>query len=459
MRPHLTIRKQAPETATVGLPLDYSILVKNEGPSAAYDVVVEDEVTTAARFRSSQPNAEDFDQAAGKLVWRFTELAAGESREIKVSIVPTGEGMLDGVATVRFKAQVKSTTVVQAPALALTVAGPREVMIGEKIELKYVVRNEGTGAASNVLVRSLLPAGMRHPEGQDLEYEISLLPPGEQRELTLEVVAAEPNVQTVEAEVSAAGGASATATAPVNIVGRQLQIERRGPGRRFVGRPATYENVIINETAFDAVDAEVVEQVPQGMKFVSATEDGLFNPQDRSVTWKISRLSAGQQKLLRIELMPLDAGQKQSVVTVVENAGFRSQQTLTTAVEDLHNVSADISRLDGPIAVGETFGFSISIDNRGTADATDVELLVEVPQEIKVVGAGSRTIRASLEQGNIVRYSRIVRVEPGRQQSFELKLQGERPVRNAVVKAMVRYEQMQKPLVVSESVTVYSNEL
>jgi hypothetical protein len=109
--------------------------------------------------------------------------------------------------------------------------------------------------------------------------------------------------------------------------------------------------------------------------------------------------------------------------------------------------------------VGETFGFSISIDNRGTADATDVELLVEVPQEIKVVGAGSRTIRASLEQGNIVRYSRIVRVEPGRQQSFELKLQGERPVRNAVVKAMVRYEQMQKPLVVSESVTVYSNEL
>ena len=143
-------------------------------------------------------------------------------------------------------------------------------------------------------------------------------------------------------------------------------------------------------------------------------------------------------------------------MTVFENAGLQSDDHVsTTVVEDLHNVGANITQLAGPVAVGETFGFKVSVDNRGTADATAVQLKIEVPQEIQVIGAGSQTIPAKLKLGNMVEYTRVVRIPPGRRQDFDIKLKGRQPLRNGVVKATIEYDQMDQPLIVSESVTVF----
>ena len=63
-----------------------------------------------------------------------------------------------------------------------------------------------------------------------------------------------PVLALVSMSATALGGAKAQAVSPVTVIGKQLQLERRGASRRFVGRPATYENVIQNETTFDAFD-------------------------------------------------------------------------------------------------------------------------------------------------------------------------------------------------------------
>ncbi|MCA9083828.1 MAG: DUF11 domain-containing protein [Planctomycetaceae bacterium] len=461
MSPNLVLEKSAPENATVGAPLDYRIVVRNEGDATAYEVVVEDEVKSSARVEGARPQSE-FDKATQKLIWKFEEIEPGDSREIVVRVTPTGEGTLDGVATVRFKARVKATTVITAPRLRLQMTGPKEVKVGEEVAFRYVITNDGTGEARDVFVRTLLPSngGLKHPQGRDLEYEIQSMRPGEQREVVLKVAAADAGEFRTEAEVTAAGNVSDQASWRTAIIGAQLQIVRRGPKRRFVGRPGTYENVVSNETNFPALNAKVVEQVPAGMRFLSATRGGQYNEADRTVTWYIDRLEAGRQELLEIELMPTTAGAQESVVRVLENAGFRSDDYVsTTVVEDLHNVSADISQLDGPVALNETFGFSISIDNRGTADATDIELAIEIPDEIEVIGAGSPEVQAKLLDGNVVQYNTVVRIEPGQKQTFEVKLKGVAPVRNGLVKAKVRYRQMEEPLIVSESVTVYREEL
>ncbi|MEQ9410592.1 MAG: hypothetical protein RIK87_22845 [Fuerstiella sp.] len=459
MRPNLVLQKTAPENATVGTPLDYRILVRNEGDASAYEVMVEDEVPNGATVDGARPQPE-LDRATSKLIWKFERIDPGETQEIAVRITPTGEGTLDGVATVKFKARVKATTVITAPRLRIQMRGPDEVRLGEEVTYRYVITNEGSGIARDVYVRTVLPktGGLKHPAGSDLEYEIQALKPNEQREISLAVVAAEPGEHRAEAEVSAIGGNKAQAAWRTNVVGAQLKIVRRGPGRRFVGRSATYENIISNETNFDALDARVVEQVPEGMKFLSASRGGRYDEKNRTVTWRINRIGAGLQENLQIELMPTSAGSRESVVAVFENAGLRGEDHVsTTVVEDLHNVSADITQLDGPIAMGETFGFTITVDNRGTADATDVELVVDVPEEIQVIGAGSREVQAKLLEGNVVQYSMLVRIPPDQQQAFELKLKGVRPVRNGVVEASVRYAQMERPLVVSESVTIYED--
>lgn len=457
MRPNLVIRKIAPESGTVGTPLEYQIVVSNDGDAAALDVVVEDEVGRDADVLGTRPGSE-IDRQAGKLIWKFASLEPGNRKEITVRLTPTAEGTLDGAATVRFKARVRTTTVVTAPRLRLKMEGPREVRIGEEVAYRYTVTNDGTGEAKNVFVRTLLPEskGFRHPAGNDLEYKIESLKPNEQREITLVVVASEPGEHRTSAELSTSSGIRDQSSWKTNIVGAQLTLVRRGPRQRFVGRAGKYENIVSNETSFDAMDARVVEQIPEGMEFVRASSGGVFDPRKRSVTWALKRVASGGQETLQIELKPVTRGRMQSTVTVFENAGLQSDDHVsTTVVDDLHNVGANITQLAGPVAVGETFGFKVSVDNRGTGDATAVQLKIEVPQEIQVIGAGSQTIPAKLKLGNMVEYTRVVRIPSGRRQDFDIKLKGRQPLRNGVVKATIEYDQMDQPLIVSESVTVF----
>ena len=459
MRPQLTIQKKAPNTATVGVAHDYTILVTNEGASSAYDVVVEDELGGAAEFVQSKPVAE-YNRATDQLNWSFRELRAGEKKEITVRIRPTGEGTLDGVATVKFKAQVKSATVITAPKLELELTGPSEVKVGDEVQLTYSIRNRGSGDASNVVLRSVLPPGLKHPEGGDLEYEIENLPAGGSENVDLTVIAAEPgDLILVSAEVTSSGISAAKARTEIEVVGAQLTLERLGPERRYVGRSATYQNIVTNDSKFEAINATVVEEVPQGLRFVSASGGGVYNPDNRRIQWSVPKLAAGKQLVLEVELIAEEAGQMETIVEVTENAGFRTPLTENTIVivEDLHNVTADISRQDEPVQVGERFGFTVTIDNRGTAVARNVEMSVQVPAELKVLAAGTRQVPGKLMQGNIVKYNRVLEIGPNEQMTFQLTLQGQQAVKNAVVEAFLKYDEMQKPLIVSESVTVYDD--
>ena len=460
LRPQLTIEKKAPESATIGIAHEYRIVVSNDGDTAARDVVVEDELNGAAEFVSSNPPA-DYDRNSGVILWNFEELAPQESREIVVRVRPTGEGMLTGTATVRFRTEVRSATLIRAPKLQLDIDGPEQVLVGDDVKLRFTIRNAGSGDAAGVLLRSVLPNAIRHPEGADLEYEIELLRAGDEQTVDLTAVAAEPGRPVrISAEISASGIPPVIARNNVTIVGSQLTVERLGPAKRFIGRPARFQNVVINESEFEALDAVITEDVPDGMRVIAVGSGGEYNPKTRRITWQVPRISAGEQTVLEVELQPDSTGRMESIVEVVEKAGFRSraEENTVVEVEGLHNVTANISRQDQPVAVGERFGFTVAVDNRGTAVARNVELTIQVPAGLQVLAAGTREIPGRLLPGNVVRYSIVRSLKPGDQLPFQVTLQGREAVRNAVIQAQLKYDEMTQPLIISESVTVFDDQ-
>ena len=460
LRPQLTIEKKAPESATIGIPHDYRITVSNDGDSPARDIIVEDELSGAAEFVSSNPPAE-YDRGSGLLVWNIDELQAQETREIVVRVRPTGEGMLAGTATVKFRTEVRSATLIRAPRLQLEINGPEQVRVGDDVQLQFVIRNSGSGDAAGVLLRSVLPEAIRHPEGSDLEYEIELLRAGEEEVVNLTAVAAEPGRPVrISAELTAAGNAAVLAKNNLTVIGAQLLIERRGPARRFVGRPARFQNIVINQTDFEAVDVLVTEDVPEGMRVLSVGMGGEYNARTRRISWKLDRIDAGDEAVLDVELQPEVTGRMESAIEVLEKAGFRSRAEENTVVdvEGLHNVTADISRQDQPVAVGERFGFTVMLDNRGTAVARNVELTIRVPAGLQVLAAGTRDVPGRLIEGNVVRYSVVQSLKPGEQLPFQVTLQGREALRNAVIQAQLKYDEMTQPLIISESVTVFDDQ-
>ncbi|MFM7925452.1 MAG: hypothetical protein ACKPJJ_34945, partial [Planctomycetaceae bacterium] len=105
-------------------------------------------------------------------------------------------------------------------------------------------------------------------------------------------------------------------------------------------------------------------------------------------------IDAGRDVVLDLTLVPESTGRLESRVAVIEASGFRSEAKDNTVVnvEGIHNVTADISRQDKPVAIGERFGFTVTIDNRGTAEARNVQISLQVPAEIEVLAAGTHEV-------------------------------------------------------------------
>ncbi|MCH2210359.1 MAG: hypothetical protein MK110_03595 [Fuerstiella sp.] len=457
LRPHLTVHKKMPDSATLGQPMDYRVVVTNEGKSVAENVVVEDAVPVAARVDTTDPPAE-YNKETRSLIWKFEQLQAGDSRELIVRLTPTDQGVLRSIATVRFNAQLTTSTLVRAPNLKLEFKTPRPVRVGGETQLRYMVRNEGDGTAVDVVLRSDLPSGLRHPVGNDLEYSIDTLEPGTEREIILNVIAAEPGKFTTRAELLADGIPGDTAEVTVRVVGQQIHVIRQGPQRRYVGRSAVYSNILNNGTEFDASEIRVIERIPEGMKFERASHNGVYSPQQREVVWNVDRIQAGDQETLKIELTAADSGDQESLVTVIENAGFETAARTITAVEDLHNIGSRMSRLDGPVSVGSEFGFEIVAENRGTADATGIQLIIDLPEGVQGVSVGRDGPRADpkLNNGQLqYHFQPVKRIQPGKQKTFRINLKATQAISNGVVNARIHYDQMQdeNALVMSESIT------
>lgn len=458
LQPHLTVRKDMPESATLGVPLTYTLVVTNEGSSIAKNIIVEDSVPETARIEDVNPPVE-FVEGSRTLQWEFAELEAGATQRIQVRLVPTDRGILDTVATVRFKAEVKTKTIIRAPKLVLQVDVKPEVKLGNETQLRFLARNEGDGTAHDVVLRSNLPAGLRHPIGDDLEYSIGTLEPNEEREVILDVVAAEPGNFSSRSEIIADGAASGSADTKIHIVGQQVEILRQGPPKRYVNRSAVYSNILTNDTAFPASDIVVVETVPSGMKFEKASHNGAWNPEDSTVVWRLRELPAGETTTLKIELLARTAGKQESTVTVIENAGFKSAATHITAVEDINHMGARISGNDRPVAVGEVFSFDITVQNRGTTQATGVVLTIDLPPGIKGMSTGKNGPQARpYREGDrtLIRFD-PVEIAASDEMVFRVNLKATGKMTDESVHARIRYDQTGKELVTTESVTAYFN--
>lgn len=464
LRPQLQIRKDMPQNAVLGKPLVYSIIVTNIGNARARQVVVEDQIPRGCQLKGTIPQAQVSSKENDRLVWNLGTMDPDEEAKIRVRVIPISEGQIGSTATVNFAAEVASQTTITAPKILIQLTGPKEVMIGDAVVYKYRLTNEGSGEASNVIIRSALPKGLEHPQGPDLEYPIGSIPPGASRDVTLKLAAVQPGDLLNSAVVTADGGISKKVDAPITVIGQQLDISRRGPARRYIGRPGTYENVVVNVSRRRSVNAVVFEKIPPGMQFVSAGAGGQYDRNRRQVAWKINSLEPNQEKILQVTLKPTSSGEQASVVQVMEQSGLTMKKQSMTVVKNLMTMGLDISEVDAPVAVGEKMQFTIRARNRGTAATRNVRLAVFVPSEFQVRSAGpmgARPVR-NAENGQEIQFDALESIEAGKSRDFTITLlaaqlaagESESDVR---LRAVIQSDEMQKPLQTERAIRIYSD--
>jgi len=183
----LSLTKEGPATVVAGTEMQYTIRVRNDGPSTAHDVVVTDTLPAGVSFvsvtpeqgtcTSGQPTARDLRCGLGNLA--VTPLGDSVDIVVRVFVAPDvvpGTILINQALVTSSTADPDnddvrasvSTTVEGSADLSVTkVASPNPVIAGNPLTYTITVRNDGPSTATGVQITDTIPAGTTFVSGQD----------------------------------------------------------------------------------------------------------------------------------------------------------------------------------------------------------------------------------------------------------------------------------------------------
>jgi uncharacterized repeat protein (TIGR01451 family) len=451
--PQVLVQKIAPPEIQVGRPAVLRILVKNTGAVAASEVEIHDQIPRGTRLLGTTPPATQ--GARGELVWSLGTLKPGSGTTVEMQIMPTEEGEVGSVATIRFQAEASARSIVTRPKLVVETAGANRVLVGDDTTLTFTVSNPGSGVATGVVLAEHIPDGLKHPGGAELEYTVGDLKPGESRQLQLRLKAVKRGTIGNAITARADAGLRAEHHFNLEVTSPQLDIALAGPKRRYLEREATYQLSVSNPGTAPAQQVELVAYLPQGLKFINANNAGRYNEATRAVYWRLDELPVNQHGTVELVTMPIEAGQFSIKVHGAAQRGLAVEKEQPVVVEGLAAVLFQLSHTKDPVEVGGETTYEITVANQGSKASSNLQMSILLPAELKPLAAEGPT-RYTIESNKVV-FETIPQLAPKSVAAFRVRAQGIR-AGDLRVRCQLMTDELQRPVVKEESTRVYADE-
>jgi uncharacterized repeat protein (TIGR01451 family) len=420
---------------------------------AASEVEIHDQVPRGTRLLGTAPPASQ--SPRGELVWSLGTLKPGGETAVEMQIMPTDEGEVGSVATVRFQAEATARSLVTRPKLVVETNGGNRVLVGDETTLTFTVSNPGSGVATGVVLAEHIPAGLKHPGGAELEYTVGDLRPGESRQLQLRLKAVGPgaiaNVITARADANL----HAQHRFNLEVISPQLDVVLVGPKRRYLEREATYQLSVSNPGTAPAQQVELAAYLPPGLKFVNANNAGRYDEGTRAVYWRLDELPVNQHGTVQLVTLPVEAGPYSLKVRAAAQRGLAVEKEQPVLVEGLAAVLFQLSHTKDPIEIGGETTYEISVVNQGSKASNNLQLSVLLPAELKPLSAAGQT-RYTIENNKVI-FESLPQLAPKTVAAFRVRAQGVR-AGDLRVRCQLLTDEMQRPVVKEESTRVYADE-
>ena len=451
--PTVSVQRVAPREIQLNTPADFEIIVRNTGRIEANDVRVYDQIPTGTVMLEATPQPTSNN---GKSVqWEIGKLAPGQERRILMKLKPTQPGEIGSVAHVTFATRSSMRTLVTKPELTITHSAPARSLIGDNVELDIVVTNNGNGPAKDVVIQEDLPDQLEYPEGfRRIEYPVGVLAPGQSRKLQLSLRAADVGRLRNIVAVSGAGGLSAKHEINMEIVAPKLVANATGPRKRYLRRQATHEFSVQNNGTADATNVEMMAKLPPGLRFVSANNQGQFDPGTNAVYWSLTELAPQSPVSVSMTTVPVDTGTQDIAFTAVADLKQKTTADAPLVVEHLVDVYFEIDDVVDHIEVGSDTSYRMRVVNQGTKTATNVQLFLDLPNGIR-----PKAVEGGLQgqvQGQRVVFAPITSMNPGDEINVSVSATGVAPGEHKVV-AQMRTDDRQTNISKEETTQVYSD--
>jgi uncharacterized repeat protein (TIGR01451 family) len=440
----------------VGKPVSVRIAVRNTGSIPACEVEVRDQVPKGTKLLGTTPQATR--GTRGEIVWTLGTIRPGEESTVEMQLMPTAEGEIGSVATVHFGADATARSIATRPQLVVetTTATPK-VLIGDPVVLTVTVTNPGTGVATGVVLEERIPAGLQHPAGAELEYEVGDLKPGESRKLDLPLLAQKPGATVNLISARGDGNLRAEHKLALEVIAPQLDVVVEGPKKRYLERQATYQVSVSNAGTASARKIELVASLPTGLKFVSANNAGYYEEATRSVHWNLEELPANDSGSVELVTMPVEAGQHAIKLRGTAQKGLIVEKEQPVLVEGVAAILFQVADSADPVEIGGETTYEVRVMNQGSKAAANVRLSVILPPELKPVAAEGPT-RHGLVDGNRVNFDGLASLAPKAEMIYRVKVKALKAGDLRACFELLTDDMQSRPVKKEESTRVYADE-
>jgi uncharacterized repeat protein (TIGR01451 family) len=432
-----------PREASFGDNFTYEINVS--AAQCVSHVVVTDSIPEGAKFVRSEPPAE---QDGNRLRWNLGDMDKGQTATIRVTLQAQKEGVLASCATITADPRTCSQIFIGKPSLALQKTGPASAIVGQQIVYTITISNKGTLVARNVVIVDTLPDEMAASIDQKkATLQVGDLAPNETKTYSITARGLKKGRFCNVAHATSANAGEADAEACTTFLQPGLKIAKDGPKQQFLSRQARYTIVVSNTGDTPLTGVTVTDTAPVGTSIASA-QGGTVS--GNKAVWNLGTLDAGAEKSLTVNLNGTTAGSHCNSATVTTTEGLTQTAEACTVWQGVGALLLETLDDPDPIQVNETTTYKVRVTNQGTADDTNIKMVVEFTAEIDPVSASN----GGVINGKTVTFPPYPRLSS--KQAFEYTIVGKgAKVGDARTKFIRTSDSIPAPTTSEESTRVY----
>ena len=376
--PEITPIKKVENTVpNFGEEVTYFISVFNSAIVDAKQVVVVDYLDKGLKYVSSSHNGV-YDEVAHTVTW-VVDIAAGSSLDLTVTAVADEYGVLTNDVTVGDKTASAVVTVPEIiPGKSVDVENPN---FGDTVTYTVTVTNNGVVDAKQVVVVDHLDKGLKYVSSShngvydEVAHTVTWvvdIAAGSSLDLTVTAVADGYGVLTNDVTV---GDKTASVDVTVPEIIPTKDVNNTTPN---FGDKVEYTITLSNNGVVDAKQVVVVDSLDEGLTFVSASDNGVWNPFKRTVTWTVD-LAKGESKVFTVIATVSAYGNIPNTVSV----GDKSSSVNIAVPEIIPGKTVDVENPN----FGDTVTYTVVVTNNGVVDAKQVVVRDILDKGLKFVKA------------------------------------------------------------------------
>lgn len=458
-QPGLVLVKSGPAEIVAGADITYRLELRNNGPSNATAVRLQDAIPAAVQ-NASWTAAGNGTSSSGTGDVDVTRDIPVDS-VITVTITGTTDPAASGVATnsavangngQTINSNVVNTNIISKPSLQISKSGPAKIAAGQSVSYLVKVTNNGPSAANGITIADQIPAAIKNAvwdataggaasiTGGNISNKAGNvlltgnIPAGTANSILITITgtvdAASGGTLTNIASVTPADGQPITATAISTITTNAgIRLVKSAPDSARAGSRITYTIDAYNDGPSDALNAVLSDSLPAQLQqpVWSATATGSATISGGNVTGKTGNvvitgsIPAGSGNVIHIVVSgiidPTYAGSVTNVANADVNGTSIPSNDVTTTVVNRTAIRLVKSGPARAIA-GTQITYTMVLDNGGPSDASGINVSDILPVAVQnpvwsATAAGAATISGGNISGRAGNVSFVANVPAG----------------------------------------------